>query len=296
MLNRAPRARRTLSLLAFVAPAALFYFVYLAYPTLAGFYYSLTNWNGLFQTYRMVGFSNYVEAFTQDPRFIHSLLYTLQYVVAIVILQNLIGLALALLVEGLMKTKSLFRTLFFMPNIMSVYISTLMWTFIFSRVLPQIAHVGFLHFLDQPWFGSPRVAFFSTLIVSTWQGAGYLMIIYIAALQGLPRELIEAATIDGASSLRRFRAIVFPLIMPAVTVCVFLTLNNSFKIFDVVYALTRGGPGYSTEVIALNIYQEGFASDLRFGYATAKAVILFIIILVVTLVQVNVFKRREVEA
>jgi raffinose/stachyose/melibiose transport system permease protein len=284
-----------MSLLAFVAPAALFYCVYLAFPTFAGFFYSLTNWNGLFQTYRMVGFANYVEAFTQDPRFVHSLLYTLQYVGAIVVLQNAIGLALALLVEGLTRTKTVFRTLFFMPNIMSVYISTLMWTFIFSRVFPQLSHFAALRFLNQPWFGSPSVAFFSTLIVSTWQGAGYLMIIYIAALQGLPRELIEAATIDGASSLRRFRAIVLPLIMPAITVCVFLTLNNSFKIFDVVYALTRGGPGYSTEVIALNIYQEGFARDLRFGYATAKAVILFCIILVVTLVQVNVFKRREVE-
>jgi raffinose/stachyose/melibiose transport system permease protein len=288
-------SRRTLSLLAFIAPAAVFYLVFLALPTVGGFYYSFTNWNGLFQSYKLVGLSNYVEAFTQDGRFIHSLLYTMQYVVVIVILQNVIGLALALLVESLKKTRTLFRTLFFMPNIMSVYISSLMWTFIFSRVLPQLSSQPFLHFLDQPWVGSPNMAFFSTLLVSTWQGAGYLMIIYIAAIQSLPQELLEAATIDGAAPFRRFRSIVLPLIVPAITICVFLTLNSSFKIFDVVYALTRGGPGYSTEVIALNVYQEGFARDLRFGYATAKAVILFILILVITLTQVSVLKRREVE-
>ena len=289
------RSRRTLSLLAFVAPAAIFYIVFLALPTVGGFYYSFTDWNGLFQSYRMVGLSNYVEAFTQDARFVHSLLYTLQYVAAIVVLQNVFGLSLALLVESLRKTRTIFRTLFFMPNIMSVYISSLMWTFIFSRVLPQLSRQPFLHFLDQSWVGSPSVAFCSTLLVSLWQGAGYLMIIYIAAIQGLPQELLEAATIDGAAPLRRFRSIILPLIMPAVTICVFLTLNSSFKIFDVVYALTRGGPGYSTEVIALNVYQEGFARDLRFGYATAKAVILFIVILVITLTQVSVLKRREVE-
>jgi raffinose/stachyose/melibiose transport system permease protein len=296
MIRSTSGGRRLVELLAFVAPAVVFYGLFLGFPTLSGFYYSLTNWNGLFQSYDFVGLRNYVEAFTEDSRFVHSLLYTLRYVVAIVILQNVFGLALALLVEGLHRSRGVFRTVFFLPNIMSVYISTLMWSFIFSRVLPQLAQIPLLGFLDQPWTGSPTVAFYSTLLVSSWHGSGYLMVIYIAALQSVPRDLMEAATIDGASPRRRFLAVVFPLIMPAVTVCVFLTLNGSFKIFDVVYALTRGGPGYTTEVIALNVYMEGFAKDLRFGYATAKAVILFLIILAVTVVQVSLFKRREIEA
>jgi raffinose/stachyose/melibiose transport system permease protein len=290
------RSKPWISLLAFTAPALLFYSIFLLIPTFGGIFYSFTDWNGLYRHYHFVGFSNYIEAFTADSRFIYSLFYTLKYVIAIVILQNVIGLSLAVLVESRMRTKSLFRTLFFLPNMFSVYISTLMWTFIFSTVLPQVAEKTMLHFLDQPWLGSSSMAFVSILVVSVWQGAGYLMVIYIAALQGVPRDLQEAATIDGATTIRKFIHIVLPMIMPAITVCVFLTLNGSFKIFEVVYALTKGGPGYSTEVIAFNIYQEGFARDMRYGYATAKAMILFLIILVITVTQVFVLKKREVEA
>lgn len=289
------RSKPWISLLAFAAPALLFYAVFLAVPTISGFYYGFTNWNGLNRNYDFVGFSNYIEAFTKDARFISSLLYTIKYVIAIVFLQNMIGLGLAILIESRMRTKTLFRTMVFMPNILSLLIGTLMWTFIFSRVLPELAEATVLKFLDQSWVGSPDVAFISILMVSIWHGAGYLMIIYIAALQNVPRDLKEAAEIDGASPFRKFRSLTLPMIMPAVTICVFLTLNGSFRIFDVVYALTRGGPGYSTEVIALNIYLEGFAGNLRFGYATAKAIVLFMIILIVTATQVYFTKKSEVE-
>lgn len=295
-MYRALKSKPWISLMAFVTPALIFYIVFSAIPTIGGFYYSFTNWNGLFQTYDMIGFRNFTEALTEDDRFLHSLVYTLKYVVAIVILQNAIGLGLAILVESLFRTKTLFRTIFFMPNMVSMYISTLMWVFIFSRVFPQLAELTSLKIIDQAWVSTPDMAFISILLVSIWNGAGYLMIIYIAALQSVPQDLKEAATIDGASEFRKFRSIVLPMIMPAITICVFLTLNGSFKIFEVVYALTGGGPGYSTEVIALNIYKEGFSRDLRLGYATAKAIILFLIILVITFIQVSFFKKREVEA
>ncbi|MEK8126612.1 sugar ABC transporter permease [Paenibacillus filicis] len=285
-----------ITLLAFCAPALLFYSVFLVYPTLGGFYYSLTDWNGLFKDYTFIGLSNYIHAFTSDPQFIHSLFYTLKYVVVMVILQNAIGLGLALIIETLTKSKTIFRTLIFMPNMVSIYISTLMWAFIFSRVAPKLAEYTLLSFLNQGWLSTPGMAFLSTVIVTVWQGAGYLMIIYIAALQGVPKDLKEAAMIDGASTLQRFYHIILPLVMPAITICVFLTLNSSFKVFEVVYALTGGGPGYSTEVIALNVYQEGFSRDRQFGYATAKAMILFFMIIVITFVQVTFFKKKEVEA
>jgi raffinose/stachyose/melibiose transport system permease protein len=139
------------------------------------------------------------------------------------------------------------------------------------------------------------MAFISILLVALWHGTGYLMMIYIAAIQSMPSELIEASVIDGAGAIQRFRHVIFPLLMPAVTVCLFLTLNGSFKIFDTVFSMTKGGPGYATEVIALNIYREGFANNMRFGYATAKSIILFFIILVITVFQVTATKRREVE-
>ena len=287
--------KATISLLAFCAPALVFYVIFLFYPLLSAFYYSVTDWNAVFRSYKIVGLNNYIEAFTRDARFISSLLYTLRYVIAIVILENILGLAIALLVESRARAKGLFRTLFFMPNIMSAYISSLMWLFIFTKVFPQIAERTILTFLDQSWIGNKDTAFVSILIVALWHGVGYLMIIYIAGLQGVPAEMVEAAIIDGAGPFQRFRHVVFPLLMPAVTVCLFLTLNGSFKIFDTVFSMTKGGPGYATEVIALNIYRTGFADNMRFGYATAKSIILFFIILVITVIQVTVTKRREVE-
>ena len=283
------------SLLVFCAPALAFYLVFLFYPLLSAFYYSMTDWNAVFRTYNMVGLNNYIEAFTKDVRFMNSLMYTMRYVVAIVILQNILGLSIALLVESRARAKGIFRTLFFMPNIMSAYISSLMWLFIYTRVFPQIAERTILKFLDQSWIGNKDTAFISILIVALWHGVGYLMIIYIAGLQGVPMELTEAAIIDGAGAVQRFRHVTFPLLMPAITVCLFLTLNGSFKIFDTVFSMTKGGPGYSTEVIALNIYRTGFADNMRFGYATAKSIILFFIILVITVVQVTATKKREVE-
>jgi len=293
-LSRTGR-KASLSLLIFCAPALLFYFVFMFYPLLSAFYYSTTNWNGLFRTYDMVGLKNYINALTKDSRFHYALIYTLRYVAAIVIVQNLLALLIALLVESRKKTRGLFRTMFFMPNILSMYIGSLMWLFIFSRILPQIAERTILTFLDQSWLGNKNTAFFSILLVALWHGTGYLMIIYIAALQGVPSELEEAAIIDGANSFQCFVHVVVPLLMPAVTVCLFLTLNGSFKIFDSVMALTKGGPGYATEVVALNIYYEGFSDNMKFGYATAKSIILFFIILIITVIQVSITKRMEVE-
>jgi raffinose/stachyose/melibiose transport system permease protein len=293
-LNRTGR-KANISLLLFCAPALAFFAVFMFYPLISAFYYSTTDWNGVFRTYHMVGLRNYIEAFTKDARFHYALGYTFRYVVTIVILENVLGLLIALLVESRLRSKGVFRTLFFMPNILSVYIGSLMWLFIFTRVFPQISAQTILTFLNQSWIGDKNMAFISILMVALWNGTGYLMIIYIAAIQGVSPELLEAAVIDGAGGFQRFRHIVLPLLMPAVTVCLFLTLNGSFKIFDSVVALTKGGPGYATEVVALNIYYEGFTDNMRFGYATAKSIILFFIILVITVIQVTATKSQEVE-
>lgn len=288
--------KKILSLLAFCAPALIFYIVFMAYPMICAFFYSLTDWNGIFKEYNMVGLANYVETFTDDPRFIQSLLYTIKYVVVIVIVENALALMLAVIVENLRRTRTLFRAIFFLPNVLSIYIGSLMWSFVFSRVIPQLSEQALFMFLDQPWLSDKNFAFFSIVMVTLWQGVGYVMIIYIAALQGVPGDLLEAAEIDGASPFQKFRSVTLPMLMPAVTICLFLTLNSSFKIFDVVYSLTDGGPGYSSEVISLNIYREGFLGNLRFGYATAKSMILFLIILVLTLIQTTITKRKEVES
>lgn len=288
--------KRYLSLFAFVAPAFLLYAVFLLIPTLGGMFYSFTDWNGLNRTYDFIGFANFAEALGEDPDFVNSLWFTLKYVVFIIVLQNVIALLLAVLIESRTRSKGFFRTIFFMPNMISIIISAFMWTFIFSSVLPQIAEKTMLTFLDQAWIGDPNVSFWSIIIVSLWNGVGYMMIIYLAALQGVPQSLKEAAVIDGASPFQTFRNVTLPMITHAVTICLFLTLNGAFKVFDVVYGLTGGGPGRSTQVITMNIFEEAFSNNFRYGYASAKSVILFVIILIFTLIQVTVMKKREVEA
>ncbi|WP_018884899.1 carbohydrate ABC transporter permease [Paenibacillus massiliensis] len=288
--------RRLLSLLAFVAPAFVIYALFLLIPTLGGMYYSFTDWNGLNQNYSFIGLENFTEALREDPDFVNSLWFTLKYVLFMVVLQNAFALLLATLIETRTRSKGFFRTIFFMPNMISVIISAFMWTFIFSQVLPQLAEKTGLALLDQLWIGDPSVSFYSILIVSLWNGVGYMMIIYLAALQGVPQSIKEAALIDGATPLQSFRHVTMPLISHAVTICFFLTLNGAFKVFEVVYGLTGGGPGRSTQVITMNIYEEAFSNNFRYGYASAKSVILFVIVLIITFIQIGAMKKREVEA
>lgn len=287
--------KKKLIMLLFVMPALLFYTAFVLLPASGGFWYSLTNWNGLNPTYKMVGLSNYVEALTDDLYFINSLLFTLKFVFFMVLLQNTIALLLAVLVESRQKSKGLLRTIFFMPNMISMIIGGFIWMFIFTEVLPFIAANTIFKFLDQSWIGNPTFSFYAIVIVSLWGGVGYIMLIYIAALQGVSKNLKEAAEIDGASQFQIFRHITLPMILPAVTVGIFVTLNSSFKVFDVVYALTGGGPGRSTQVIALNIFEEAFSMNNRYGYASAKAMILFLIVALITVIQLSFMKKREVE-
>ncbi len=289
-------SRKILSMFYFVAPALLLYTAFMLIPTIGGMYYSITDWNGLNRSYDFIGLANFVEALTDDPDFIKALLFTLKYVVVMVILQNVLALLLAVFIESRTRFKGFFRTIFFMPNMISVIISAFMWTFIFTQVLPQLAEKTALLFLDQSWIGDPKFSFFSIVIVSLWNGVGYMMIIYLAGLQGVPQSLKEAAVIDGANPVKTFRHITLPMISHAITICFFLTLNGAFKVFEVVFGLTGGGPGRSTQVITMNIYEEAFSNNFRYGYASAKSVVLFIIILIVTLIQIRVTKRNEVEA
>lgn len=295
-MHSATRWKRPVVLLAFVFPALLFYAVFTLAPAIGGAWYSLTDWNGLNPAYRLVGFSNYAEALTEDRAFLDAIVFTLKYVLFMVVLQNGIGIAAAVLVESRGRSKVWFRAVFFMPNMISLIIGGFMWVFIFTKVLPFLAERTGFSFLDQSWIGDPKYSFIAILVLSLWGGVGYLMVIYIAALQNVPQQLKEAAAIDGAGPVQVFRHITLPMIYPALTIGLFLTLNSSFKVFEAVFALTGGGPGRATQVIALNIYEEAFQFSNRFGYASAKAMILFFIVFAITLVQLIVMKRREVEA
>jgi raffinose/stachyose/melibiose transport system permease protein len=261
-----------------------------------GSYYSFTNWDGLNKSYSFVGINNFIEAIRDDANFRTSILFTAIYVVVAVVLQNALALLLALLIESQKRAKGFFRTIFFMPNMLSIIISTFMWVFVFSKVMPELSKYAALKFLNLSWLGDPNISFWTIMLVSIWGGVGTLMIIYMSAIQGIPQHLKEAAIIDGAKPHHMLRYITLPLIAHAMTICIFLTLNSSFKVYDLVYALTGGGPARATQVITMNILEEAYQRNYRYGYASAKAMILFLIILVITIIQVSVMKKREVEA
>ncbi|WP_219835433.1 carbohydrate ABC transporter permease [Paenibacillus sp. R14(2021)] len=293
---RSRRSKANLSLILFVLPAFILYLLFLVIPMLKGSYFSFTNWNGLNKSYDFVGIKNFVEALRDDHDFRSAIWFTAKYVIFAVVFQNVVALLLAMLIESRKKGKGFFRTIFFMPNMLSIIISTFMWVFVFSKVIPALSEYAALKFLDLSWLGDPNVSFWTILIVSLWGGVGTLMLIYMAAIQGIPQHLKEAAIIDGAQPIHMLRYITLPLIVHALTICIFLTLNSSFKVYDLVYALTGGGPGRGTQVITMNILEEAYQGNNRYGYASAKAIILFLIILVITMIQVSIMKKREVEA
>ncbi len=279
----------------FVLPALIFYSIFTLAPAIGGIVYSFTNWNGLNKTFNFIGFKNYIAMLT-DTDFINAVTFTLKFVVIMVVLQNVIALALAVMIESRNKSKTLFRTLAFMPNMLSMIIGGFMWMFIFTRALPYIAtQLNLASVANISWIGDPMFSFIAIIIVSLWGGVGYLMIIYMAALQGVDNTIKEAASIDGATRWQTFRSVIIPSIMPAITIGVFVTLNNSFKVFDVVFSLTGGGPGKSTQVIAMNIFAEAYSLNNRYGYASAKSVVLFIIILVITLIQLTIMRKKEID-
>jgi raffinose/stachyose/melibiose transport system permease protein len=279
----------------FVGPALLAFCVIVLIPFFTGIYYSFTDWNGVNGTINWVGLDNFKYLFTEDKQFQQSFWITTKYTVVAIILTNVVGFVLAILVTQMLKTRNILRTVFFMPNLIGGLLLGFVWQFIFVKGFASIGQITGISLFELPWLGDAKTAFWGIVIVSVWQGAGYIMLIYTAALQNVPQELIEAAKIDGASRWQILRHITIPMVAPAVTVCLFLTISWSFKVFDVNLSLTNGGPFKSTEMLALNIYTEAFVNN-RYGLGEAKALIFFIVVAAFTIIQVKYTKKKDVES
>lgn len=223
----------------------------------------------------------------QDNLILGVIGFTLFFAFFNIVFSNLLALILALILDTKMKTRNILRSIFFLPNVLSLIIVAFIWSFVFRLILPALTGISV-------WLGSTDLAPYAVLMVTIWQGCGYLMIIYLAGLQTIPVEITEVAAIDGANWLQRLTRVTFPLLLPAMTICLFYSLSNSLKTFDVIMALTSGGPGYVTTPIVLDIYFNAFNNN-QFGYATAKAVFLCVIIMLVTGIQLFLMKKREVE-
>lgn len=266
----------------------------IVFPFLIGIFMTLTNWNGASDTFQFKGLSNYATAIS-DPVFWTSMGTTFKYVVVTLVITNIVAFGLALLVTSGLKGQNFFRAGFFTPNLIGGIILGFVWQFIFSRVLPYAGSELGWGFLTSSWLGDPDKALWSLIIVSVWQNAGYMMLIYVAGLNGISDSLTEAASLDGARFWRQLFSVKVPLMVPAFTISIFLTLQRSFMVYDTNLSLTKGGPFRSTELIAMHVYNEAFVYQ-NFGPGQAKAFILFAIVAIIAIVQVSVMKKVEVEA
>lgn len=274
----------------FVGPALFALTMVVIIPFLIGIYFTFTNWNGANPNYDFVGISNYINLF-KDAQFIYSFKITIIYTGASVIIINLIGFGLAYFLTRNLKTKNFLRTGFFMPNLIGGLILGFIWQFLFNSVFTSIGSDLGSKFLSISFLQERNTAILAMLMVSAWQYAGYIMVIYIAALENVPIDLIEASRIDGANGFKAFKYITLPMVAPSITICLFLTLANSFKLFDLNFSLT---PLKTTEMLSLNIYKEAFVSN-NMGVGQAKAMIFFIFVTAISLTQVYFTKKREVE-
>jgi raffinose/stachyose/melibiose transport system permease protein len=264
----------------------------LVYPFAQGFFLTFTDWNG-FKFTKVIGFGNFTQSL-QDAKFWVTLGFTLKFVLVSVILVNAVAFGLALLVTAKLKSSNIFRTFFFIPNLIGGVVLGVIWQFIFNTALVSISDKFHVPFFSDSWLQDTNKAFWALIIVTVWQSSGYMMIIYITGLISIEQDVIEAAKVDGASPFRTLTSIKIPLMAQAFTISLFLTMRGGFMAYDVNLALTGGGPYRTTELISMHIFQEAFAFG-HFGTGQAKAVLMFIMVAFAALVQVAVSKRMEVQ-
>ena len=283
-------------------PALILFFAVIVIPFITGVVYSFTSWRGTYFAGgegvldSFVGFDNYINAFGNE-KFLNAFGYTIKFTVVAVISINVVALGLAMMITSITRGAGIFRTIFFLPNLLGGLALGFIWQFIFQNVFSDILfgangliHIPFLTNMLQ----DNTKALFALVILVTWQMAGYMMIIYITGLNNIPQDLYEAAQIDGASSFQQFRVITIPMLMPAITIVFFLTLANCFKLLDQNIALTDGN--FNTRLLATQILRTTRdTAPPDYGLAQAQAVIFFVLIAAVTLIQLSLTKRREVE-
>lgn len=269
----------------FTLPTIIAFAVAFLIPFLYGIFLSFTSFRTVTDI-TWVGFSNYVRAFTGDNNFVHALWFTVRFAIVSLILINLVAFALALLLTGGVKGTNFFRTVFFMPNLIGGIVLGYIWQLIINGILLNFG-------VDLTY--SAKYGFWGLVVLMNWQQAGYMMVIYIAAIQSIPTEMTEAAKIDGANGWQIIRNITVPMVMPAITICTFLTLTNSFKLFDQNLALTAGAPARESAMLALDIYTTFYGRVGYEGVGQAKAVVFSLIVALIVILQMRLTRTKEVE-
>lgn len=274
-------------------PAVVLFFVLHTLPAIQGVFYSFTDSRG-YGPWEFIGFQNYVELF-QDPDVLNSYLFTIQFAVVSTVLVNILSLMLALALSANIKFRAFMRGIYFFPAVLAVIVVSYIFNTIFSSGLPPIGQALGFEALSTNILGNPATAWLGVVFVTVWQACATTTVIYIAGLQTIPEDVIEASLLDGASGWQRFWSITFPLIAPFFTINIVLSFKNFLQVFDQIVALTEGGPGTATQSVSFLIYRAGFAGG-EFGYQSANAVIYFLVIAVLSMLQLNLLRKREVSA
>lgn len=268
----------------FALPTFLAFTIGFIAPFMLGIYLSFCKFNTVTDA-KFIGISNYIDAL-KDTIFQHAFIYTTLFAIVSIIIINVCAFAIALALTKKLRGTNIFRTFFFMPNLIGGIVLGYIWQLIFNGILAMYNQA----ITASEWYG-----FWGLIILVSWQQIGYMMIIYIAGLQSIPEDVMEAAQIDGASSIRRLFSITIPMMMPSITICTFLSVTNGFKLFDQNLSLTAGEPSKMSEMLALNIYNTFYGRTGWEGVGQAKAVIFFIVVVVIGIIQLQITRGKEVQ-
>lgn len=276
----------------FTVPATVLYCIFFIYPIAIGIMYSFTDWNGLAKDFKFIGLANYIEAFT-NKRFQSAVLFNIKFTILAVLLVVGISLILALIFNSDIRLKSFFRGIFFFPAVLGMLVVGLIFNEIFYRVVPVIGKALNISWLSTNILASKSTAMYGVLIVHVWLAVAMATVMLLAGLQSTPMELYEAAELDGANKWQRFRYITMPFLLPVLSVVLILQIKNGLTVYDIIVALTNGGPGGATESLSILIYNHGF-KEVKFSYAIAEAIILTIVICAISFVQTSISNKKKV--
>jgi raffinose/stachyose/melibiose transport system permease protein len=285
---------KVLHFLTFAGPASFLFLAVVIVPFLYGIFLTFTDWNGVSTSYNLVAFKNY-KAMFQDAEFWHSMGRTIRYAFWSVLFSNVLGFLLALLISVPFKGRNAFRTTFFTPNLIGGIVLGYIWQFVFRQALPAIGHTFGIEGLQKSMLSDPDLALWALVIVTVWQLSGYLMVIYSAGLAAVPKEIQEAANIDGAGKLQTLFRVIIPMMVGTFTICIFLSITRSLVTYDVNVSLTEGGPFGSTILTPMYVYNIAFSSK-KYGLGQTEAIMLFVLVAVVALTQAKIGERMEVKA
>lgn len=275
-----------------VLPDVILYTVFSVFPILLGIYYSFTDWDGIRKSYQFIGLRNYIKMFT-DKRFLNSVSFNVWYTILLVIVVTVLSVILGILLNQKIKGQSFFRSLYFFPAVISLLTGGLIFNQIFGRGIPFLGEALGVEFLQKNILASKTLAVYGVLFVNVWQGVAIPTVLVMSGLQTVPHELVEAASLDGATKWQIFRYLTMPFLRPTISMIIILNLKSGLMLYDYVVALTSGGPARATESLTLLIYTQAF-DEMKFSYSIAESIVISGIIILISVLQIRNSNRKKV--